>query len=48
MIDKHALMNYKIHLCRHFLEGLLKEDLITRQQMKRIEKAFIKRISIQV
>ncbi|MCH5197116.1 MAG: hypothetical protein J1F28_10390 [Oscillospiraceae bacterium] len=44
MIDNDALMKYKIHLCRRFLEGLLQDKLITQEQMKKIEKAFIKRI----
>ena len=44
-MDKEAIIRYKFHLCRNFLDKLLAENLITEKKKKKIEKAVIKRIT---
>ena len=44
-MDKEAIIKYKFYLCRKFLDKLLTENLITKVQRRKIEKAVIKRLS---
>lgn len=44
-MDKEAIIRYKFHLCRNFLDKLLSENLITNSQCRKIEKAVIKRLA---
>ncbi len=45
IMDNEAILRYKFYLCRTFLDKLLRENLITETQRKRIETAVIKRIT---
>ncbi len=44
-MDNEAIIKYKFYLCRNFLDKLLGENLITEAQLRRIEKAVIKRLA---
>lgn len=45
IMDNEAIIKYKFHLCRKFLDKLLAENLISEAQRRRIEKAVIKRLA---
>lgn len=44
-MEQEAIIRYKFYLCRNFLDKLLSENLITKAQRQKIEKAVIKRIT---
>ncbi len=44
-MNNEAIIRYKFHLCRKFLDKLLSENLITEAQRRKIEKAVIKRLA---
>ena len=44
-MEKEAIIRYKFHLCRKFLDKLLSEKLITEVQRRKIEKAVIKQLA---
>ena len=44
-MEKEAIIRYKLHSCRNFLDKLLNENLITEAQRRKIENAVIKRLA---
>ena len=44
-MDNEAIIRYKFHLCRNFLDKLLSEKLITEVQRRKIEKAVIEQLA---
>ncbi len=46
MIDSEAVLAYKFHLCRKFLEELLHEGIISEQQRKKTEAAVLKKLTV--
>ena len=47
-MSDEAIAKYKYYMCRKILEQLLCDGLINEQQLKKIEKAVVRRLSLQV